>query len=106
MQKLSRKFGFSIGIFLALWPVVIAAFVPAHVFANLDVNMVSADRLPLAFFCIAALLSEVFATILFFRTRVFPIDPLTSWSVIAATAAGTCTLAFLVAAVANVFHAW
>ncbi|HVB86688.1 MAG TPA: hypothetical protein VNK23_08510 [Candidatus Dormibacteraeota bacterium] len=106
MQKLSRRLRFSIGIFLALWPVVVAAFVPAQVFAGLDVNMVSADRLPLAIFCVAALLSEVMAMMLFFRTRVFPIDPLTSWSVIAATAAGTCTLAFLVAAVANVFHAW
>jgi len=106
MQKLSRKFRFSIGLFLALWPVVVAAFVPTQVFASLDVSMLSADRLPLAVFCVTALVSEVFAMIVFFRTRVFPIDPLTSWSVIAAAAAGTCTVAFLVAAVANVLHVW
>lgn len=106
MRYLSRKLRFSFGVFLALWPVVVAALVPARLFADLDVNMLSADRLPLAMFCLAALASEIGAVVVFFRTRVFPTDPLTSWSVIAATAAGTCTVAFLVAAVANVFHAW
>jgi len=105
MLSPSRKLRFSVGIFLALWPVAVAAFVPAQVFAGLDVNMMSADRLPLAVFCAAALVSEIFAIIVFFRTRVFPIDSLTSWSVIGAVAAGTCTLAFLAAAVANVLHA-
>jgi hypothetical protein len=106
MRYLNRKFRFSLGVFLAVWPVVVAAFVPAQLFADLDVNMLSANRLPLAIFCAAALASEIGAIVVFFRTRVLPIDPLTSWSVIAAAAAGTCTLAFLVAAVANVLHAW
>ena len=106
MDYLSRKQRFGIGLFLALWPIIVAACVPAQVFAGIDVNMLSSDRLPLAVFCLAALASEIFATVVFFRTRVFPIDPLTSWSVIAAAAAGTCTLAFLVAGVANVLHAW
>ncbi|MGH9716107.1 MAG: hypothetical protein ACRD4R_05170 [Candidatus Acidiferrales bacterium] len=106
MKFPDRKFRFGFGIFLALWPVAVAAFVPAQVFAGLDVVMVSSNRLPLAIFCVAALASEILAVTLFFRTRVFPIDALTSWSVIAAAAAGTCTLAFLVAAVANVIGVW
>jgi len=106
MHHLNRKLRFSLGVFLAVWPVVVAAFVPVQLFADLDVNMLSADRLPLAIFCVAALVSEIGAVVVFFRTRAFPIDSLTSWSVIAATAAGTCTLAFLVAALANVLHAW
>jgi hypothetical protein len=106
MHALSRKLLFSIGLFLALWPVMVAALVPANVFAGLDLNMLSADRLPLVLFCLGALVSEIIAVIMFFRIRVFPIDPLTSWSVIGAVAAGTCTLAFLAAAVANVLHIW
>lgn len=101
MHSFGRKLKFGFGVLLALWPVAIAAFAPADFLAGLDLNTVSANRTPLAVFCVAALASEMFAAVLFFRARVFPKDSLTSWSLAAAVAAGTCTLAFLVAAVAN-----
>ncbi len=104
MHSLVRKLKFGLGVLLALWPVAVAAFVPADVLAGFDLNTLLTNRQPLAVFCVAALVSEVLAVVLFFRARVFPKDSLTSWSVVAAVAAGACTLAFLIAAVANVMH--
>lgn len=104
MQLFGRKFKFAAGGILALWPVVIAAFVPADILAGFNLNVISMNRLPLAVFCIAALVSEALAVVLSSRSRVFPKDSLTSWSLAAAVAAGACTLAFLVAAVANFVH--
>jgi len=96
-----RKRVFELAIFLALWPVFVAALVPPQY----------NSRFPLLIFCLAALLSEAAAAFLFFRTCAGPRDRLamwfragdrlTKWSLIGAAAAGTGTLAFLVAAVAN-----
>ncbi|MGH9740347.1 MAG: hypothetical protein ACRD4X_17430 [Candidatus Acidiferrales bacterium] len=105
---LSRKRQFTIGIWLALWPVVVAALVPSQLFAGIDVNLLSDNRLPVVVFCVAALVSEAVAASLFvlvckrFVDR--PEDRLTFWSVIAAAAAGVGTLAFLIATVANVMQ--
>jgi hypothetical protein len=105
MHSLGRKLKFAAGVIFALWPLVVAAFVPGDVLANFDLNILSMNREPQAVFCIAALVSEVLAVVLFIRSRVFPKDSLTSWSLAAAFAAGACTLAFLVAALANFMHA-
>jgi len=104
MQSFGRKLKFATGVILALWPVVVAAFVPADVLAGFNLNVISVNRLPLAVFCSAALVSEALAVVLFFPSRVLPKDSLASWSLAAAVAAGACTLAFLVAAVANFIH--
>jgi hypothetical protein len=105
MQSFGRKLKFAAGVLLALWPVVVAAFAPADVLAGFDLNVLSMNRQPLAVFCIAALVSEVLAVVLFFPSRAFPKGSLRSWSLAAAVAAGACTLAFLIAAVANFMHA-
>lgn len=99
-----RRRIFELAIFLALWPVFIAALVPAQY----------NSRFPLLIFCVAALLSEAAAAFLFFQTCAGPRqrlaiwsrpeDRLTMWSVIGAAAAGTGMLAFLVAAVANAIN--
>jgi hypothetical protein len=106
MSSLGRKLKFGLGLLLAIWPVAVAAFVPAQYFAGFDVSLPSSNRLPLAIFCIAALVSEAIAFFVFFRARVLPADRLSSLSVIAAAAAAACTLAFLVAAVANAMRVW
>jgi hypothetical protein len=104
MHSFGRKLKFGVGVLLALWPVMVAAFAPVSVLAGFELNIPPMNRQPLAVFCIAALMSEALAVVLFFRSRVFPKDSLTSWSLAAAVAAGTCTLAFLIAAVANFIH--
>ncbi|MGA9885430.1 MAG: hypothetical protein WBQ34_17070 [Candidatus Acidiferrales bacterium] len=105
---LSRKRQFSIGFWLALWPVVVAALVPSQLFAGFDVNLLFSNRFPVIVFCVAALVSEAVAVLLFVLVcRRFvdrSEDRLTFWSVIAAAAAAVGTLAFLIAAVANVMQ--
>jgi hypothetical protein len=100
MHTLSRERKFKLGLCLALWPVLFAAVTPAGY----------SNRLPMAIFCTAAIISEAAAAWLFFLTYRRPIDRpedrLTSWSVVGAAAAGVCTLAFLAAALANVARIW
>lgn len=104
MQSFGRKLKFAAGVIFAIAPVVVAAFVPAHVLASFNVNVISMNRRPLVVFCIAALVSEMLAVVLLFPSRAFPKGSLRSWSLAAAVAAGACMLAFLVAAVANFIH--
>jgi hypothetical protein len=98
MRTLDRKRKFKLGLVLALWPVLFAIVAPAAY----------SDRLPIAIFCITAILSEAAAALLFFLTYRRPIDRpedrLTSWSVIGAAAAGLCMVAFLIATVVNVIQ--
>gem|GEM_PF-4739523 len=99
MHTLDRRRKFKLGLVLALWPVLFAVVAPAAY----------SNRLPVAIFCIAAILSEAAAALLFFLTYRRPIDRpedrLTSWSVIGAAAAGLCMLVFLIATVVNVLQA-
>lgn len=103
---IGRRRRFSIGLWLALWPVVVAALAPSQFFDGFNANVLAYNRLPVAVFCVAALISEAAAASLFvLACRRFvdrPEDQLTFWSVISATAAGVCAVAFLIAAVANV----
>lgn len=96
MTPVERRRKFKLGICLALWPVLVASFTPA----------VYSNRLPVAVFCLAAIMSEGAAAWLFsatYRRRIDrKRDRLTSWSFVGAAAAGVCTLAFLIAALANV----
>ena len=105
---LVRKRKFSFGLWLAIWPVVVAAFLPSRLFAILHANLLSNDRLPVAIVCIVAVISEAAAALLFFFTRRRyldrPEDRLTFWSVIATAAAGACAIAFLAAAAVNAMH--
>jgi hypothetical protein len=98
VRTLDRKRKFKLGLVLALWPVLFAIVAPAAY----------SDRLPIAIFCITAILSEAAAALLFFLTYRRPIDRpedrLTSWSVIGAAAAGLCMVAFLIATVVNVIQ--
>ncbi len=105
---LSRKRQFSAGLWLALWPVVVATLVPSQFFDGFGANLFSDNRLPVTIFCVAALISEAVAAFLFvLACRRFvdrSEDRLTFWSVIAGSAAGVCAVAFLIAAVANVMQ--
>lgn len=99
---LSRRRKFTLGLWLAIWPVIIAALVPSTLLGN--------SRLPIMMFCIAALLSEAIAASLFLlvcqRFVDLAEDRLTTWATIGAAAAGVCTLAFFAASVANGMHFW
>jgi hypothetical protein len=107
---LSRKRKFTLGLWLSIWPVVIAALVPAQGLADLDLNLLANSRLPITVFCFVALISEAAAAWLFLpmckRFVDLPEDRLTTWATIGAAAAGACTLAFLAATVANILHFW
>jgi hypothetical protein len=107
---ISRKRRFSIGLRLALWPVIIVAVFPSSYLAGVHANLFAYNRLPVVVFCTAALTSEAVAALLFFlsyKRRIDgPEDRLTSWSIIAAAAAGACSLAFLIGAVGNAMQVW
>lgn len=104
----SRRRQFSTGLWLALWPVVVATLVPSQFFDGFSAGLFSDNRLPVTVFCVAALISEAVAASLFLLAcRRFvdkSEDRLTFWSVIAGAASGVCAIAFLIATVANVMQ--
>lgn len=107
---LSRKRKFTIALWLAIWPVVLATLIPSEGLAGLDLNLLGSSRSPIMVFCITALISEAIAASLFLlvcqRFVDLPEDRLTTWATIGAAAAGACTLAFFAASVANGLHFW
>lgn len=106
MRLFGRKQKFALGVLLVLWPIIVSVFLPTQYFASLNVRFNSPYRVPAAYFSLSACFSEALALLLFFRARRPASDRLSSWSVIAAAAAGAATVAFLAAAVANAMQVW
>jgi hypothetical protein len=94
IPSFTRKQKFVLGVALALWPVLMLAFIPSDSLISRGSTL-----------CISALLSEAAASVLFFHLRRRRKDRLTFWSTVAAAVAGEVTLAFLIAAVAIAMHA-
>lgn len=101
---------FALGVGLVVWPVIVAMLLPSAYLSNLNKNLLSSGRLPVAIFCVVALISEAVAVSLLFPSRRLIVgkseDRMNSWLVVATAVAGVCTLAFFIAAVANVVQVW
>lgn len=101
---------FVLGAGLVVWPLISVMLLPSAYLTNLDGNLFSSGRVPVAIFSIVALISEAAAVFLFFpwRSQITyrPENRTNSWSVVATAVAGISALAFLVAAVANVVRVW
>ncbi|MGA8013068.1 MAG: hypothetical protein WB949_11640 [Candidatus Acidiferrales bacterium] len=106
MKFLSRKTKFTLGVLLALLPVVLWIVLPASLFVSIAVSLGTDDRLVDAYAFMLGAISELVAIYFLKHSRKLPWDWLSAFSLIGAILSGLAIFVFFGAASAVAMQGW